>query len=77
MREVNDNRKIIMNEDNQTTLEYNSVYGNTDNNLYIEILDVVSECTKTSEVVADMTYMNPDKNVSYNNVTNPLHLFKR
>ena len=76
MREVYDNSNK-MNEDNQTTLEYNYVYGNTDNNFYSEILDVVSKCTKTSEVAADMTYMNPNENVSDENVTNLLQLFKR
>ena len=66
-----------MNEYYQTTTEYCSSNGNTDDHLYNDVLNVVSERTTTSEVDADMTYMNPDENVSDDNVTNPLHLFKR
>ena len=76
MREVNDNSNK-MNEENQVTTEYCSINRSIDDHLYSDILKVASECTKTSEVAADMTCMNPDENVLYDNITNPLHLIKR
>ena len=66
-----------MNEYYQMTTKYCYSNGNTNDHSYSNVLNVVSECTKTSEVAADMTCMNTDENFSDDNVTNPLHLCKR
>ena len=76
MSQVNDNSNK-MNEYYQTTTKYCSSNGNTNDHSYSNVLNVASECTKTSEVAAAMTCMNTDENFSDDNVTNSLHLCKR